>query len=122
MKENIKILIVEDEAIVARCLCMELEMVGYEVCKYASSGEEAIDRAKEHEPNLILMDINLVGSINGIEAARQIHEHKAIPIIFMTGYSQIEIIDEVKEVNPICYFSKPIEIETLIPVIDKYFA
>ncbi|OPX27357.1 MAG: hypothetical protein B1H06_04815 [Candidatus Cloacimonas sp. 4484_143] len=122
MKENIKILIVEDEAIVARCLSMDLEMMGFEVCEFASNGKEAIIRAIENEPNLILMDINLVGDINGIEAARQIREHKAIPMIFMTGYSQFEINDKVKELNPICFINKPVEVEMLKPVIDEYFA
>lgn len=68
MRKKIKILIVEDEVIIAQFLKIELEDSGYEVCSFVASGEEAIIEAKEKNPDLILMDIHLSDKIDGIEA------------------------------------------------------
>ena len=88
MNKKVKILLVEDEAIVAQYLSLELELEGYEVCGYVATGEEAIQKALEEKPDLILMDINILGDIDGIQAAEEILKHRYIPIIFMTGYSK----------------------------------
>ena len=121
MGKKIKILLVEDEAIVAKYLSMELMLEGYDVCSDVSTGEEAIQKALEYDPDLILMDINLIGEMDGIEAANKILNHKQIPIIFMTGYSKMEITDRARKINPIGYFNKPVEVEMLKPLLDKMF-
>jgi len=121
MTKKIKILIAEDEAIIAQCLKMELELHGYDVCKFVAEGEEAIETAKEEKPDIILMDINLSGKMDGIEAARQIIALKEIPIIFMTGFNDTNIIKKAKEINPVAYLEKPIEVYEVIPIIESLF-
>jgi len=122
MDKKVKILLVEDEAIVAQYLSLELELEGYEVCGYVATGEEAIQKTFQEKPDLILMDINLLGEIDGIQAAEEILKQIYIPIIFMTGYSKLEFTARAQKLNPLAYFNKPIEVETLTPLIDKTFA
>jgi CheY-like chemotaxis protein len=115
---KIKVLVVEDEVIVAQYLRMELEASGYEVCGFVATGEEAIQKAKKEEPDLILMDIHLAGRTDGIEAAQKILDHRKIPIIFMTGYSQLEVAAREKNLNPTRFLSKPVEVEKIITVFE----
>ena len=121
MEKKIKILIAEDELLIAQCLKMELESNGYEVCKFITEGEEAIETAKKEEPDIILMDIHLSGKMDGIEAARQIIEHKNIPIIFMTGFSDINVQKRAHEINPVGYLEKPVEVYEVTPIIESLF-
>ncbi len=119
--KKIKILIVEDEAIVARCLSMVLELEGYEVCDYVATGKEAIQKSIEQNPDLILMDINLRGEMDGITAMENIRRQQKIPVIFMTGYSGLEYSVRAEKLQPLAYFKKPIEVELITPVIREYF-
>ena len=121
MTKKIKILIAEDEAIIAQCLKMELELYGYEVCKFVAEGEEAIEIAKEEKPDIILMDIHLSGKMDGIEAARQIIAIEDIPIIFMTGFTDTNIYKRAHEINPVAYLEKPIEVYEVTPIIESLF-
>ena len=121
MNKKIKILIVEDEAIIAQSLKWELEDEGFDVCSFVASGEEAIITAKEKNPDLILMDIHLSAELDGIEAALKIIEYKNIPIIFMTGYSESSIFVRAQAVNPLAYLHKPVEIYNLKPIIESIF-
>lgn len=82
-----RILIVEDEHIVQFDLQQRLERMGHVVVGLASRGEEAVAHAAELRPDLILMDVCLDGSMDGIEAARQIHSHQATPVIYITAFS-----------------------------------
>ncbi|NER04538.1 MAG: response regulator, partial [Okeania sp. SIO3C4] len=82
-----KILIVEDESIIAEDLADSLRVMGYMVIDIVSSAEEAILIAVEKQPNLILMDVMLQGKMDGITAAEQIHLSSQIPIIFLTAYT-----------------------------------
>jgi CheY-like chemotaxis protein len=84
---NAKILVVEDEAIVAKDLQYRLTKFGYTVPAIASSGEEAINKAVEISPDLVLMDIRLKGSMDGIEAAQEIYKRLDIPVIYLTAYA-----------------------------------
>ena len=121
MKKKVKILIAENEVIIAQCLKMELESKGYEVCNFVATGEEAIVEAKEENPDIILMDINLSGLIDGIDAAGEITKSQKIPIIFMTGYNEIAIFDRAQKINPVAYLEKPVEIYDVEPVIESIF-
>ena len=87
-----KILVVEDESIVSLEIQSRLEELGYEVAGAVYSGEDAVSTSKEISPDLILMDINLRGDIDGIEAANQIKGALNIPIIYMTAYADEETI------------------------------
>lgn len=103
----IRILIVEDESIVAEDIQRSLENMGYSILSIVSSGEEAIEKVKENEPDLILMDIMLDGEIDGIEAADMIRSFSNIPIIFLTAYSDEKILERAKITEPFGYIIKP---------------
>ena len=87
MEKKIIIMLVEDEVLIAQSMSLELEIAGYEMCKFIAYGEDAIETAKREEPDVILMDIHLTGKMDGIEAAKKILEINDIPIIFVSGYS-----------------------------------
>jgi CheY-like chemotaxis protein len=119
MKQPVRILVVEDEAITALALELGLTDAGYAVCKKVVTGEEAITSAKQEHPDVILMDIRLAGEIDGIEAAQQIRASASIPIIFMTGYPEKNLAERAEQVNPLGYFIKPINLHDLKPIIDS---
>ena len=103
-----KILIVEDEIIIALNLKKLIMRLGNYDCASVSSGEHAVKLSKSFEPDLIFMDINLKGKINGIEAARQIRTKKDVPVVFVSAYTDEETIEEAKRTNPAVYLTKPI--------------
>ena len=113
-----KILIVEDERIVSMELESRLTNLGYTVCAQAVSGEEAINLAIEHVPDLILMDINIRGQIDGIETAKKLKEHLDIPIIFLTAFNDSKTIDRAKVIEPYGYIIKPFEERELHTTIE----
>ena len=84
----------------------------------ASSGEEAINEAALTFPNIVLMDIVLKGEMNGVEAARQIREKFDIPIIYLTAYSDDEMLERAKETKPYGYLVKPFEEGELLASIQ----
>ena len=101
-----KILVVEDEGITALNLKYDLEDLGYEVPEPVDNGSEAIEKAEEIYPDLVLMDINLKGDIDGIEAAKEISE-MGIPIIFLTANTDDMTAFEALKTAPYGYLSKP---------------
>jgi 1,2-diacylglycerol 3-beta-glucosyltransferase len=107
MKRKIKILIVEDEAINAFSMQRALIMSGYKVCELVSTGEEAVAAAKQEKPDLVIMDIILNGSVNGIEAAREIRSRSDTPILFITGYDERKLIQQIKSIPSSTYLIKP---------------
>ncbi|SNQ60118.1 response regulator [Candidatus Methanoperedens nitratireducens] len=104
---EIKIMIVEDESIVAEDIRRTLIKLGYAVPAVASSGEVAIKKAGEHVPDLILMDIMLKGGMDGIETAKQIRSRFNIPVVFLTAYSDEKILERAKLTEPFGYIIKP---------------
>jgi CheY-like chemotaxis protein len=115
----VKLLLVEDEFLIAALLRRNLMLVGYDVCELVSTGEEAVERAEQEQPDFILMDVRLGGKMDGIEAAREIHQRFQIPIIFMTGYSDKERVAQIKELNPLAYLVKPVTPDDIKPIIDS---
>lgn len=113
-----KILIVEDEAIVAKNLQNRLRAVGYAVPAIASSGEEALRKVKSIKPDLVLMDIVLNGEIDGIAAANTIHENYNTPVVFLTAYSDEDAIQRAKIAEPYGYILKPFEISEVHSAIE----
>lgn len=101
-----KIMIVEDERITAEDLKEGLEGLGYEVPAIISTGEEAIQKAKELSPDLILMDILLEGDMDGIQAAEKIRSRYGIPIIYLTAYSDENTVERAKITEPSGYIIK----------------
>jgi two-component system, response regulator PdtaR len=112
------ILIVEDEFLIAQSLKFDLIRAGYEVRESVSSGTDAIARAREEIPDVMLMDIGLRGDMDGIEAARRIREFSSVVIIFMTGYQDSDLGDRTMAIHPAGILHKPIrlrDIEALVP-------
>jgi two-component system, response regulator PdtaR len=101
------VLIVEDEAIVRKDLINMLEAMEYDPLCAVGTGDEAIEKAREYTPDIILMDINIPGTMNGIEAAGKIRDELSIPVIFVTSYADDMVIDRAKQVNPYGYVLKP---------------
>jgi CheY-like chemotaxis protein len=108
-----KILIVEDEIIIALSLGELLEHWAYELCEPATSGKEAVGKAESEQPDVILMDVNIKGEIDGIQAAREITSRFNIPIIFMSGYPESEIREKARINSAVEYLSKPLDYDKL---------
>ncbi|MGB7969465.1 MAG: methanogen output domain 1-containing protein [Methanobacterium sp.] len=104
---NERIMIVEDESIVAMGIKHKLEDLGYKIVGIESTGEGAVDTALKAEPDLILMDIVLKGDMDGIEAAQMIHGHLDTPIIYITAYSDEEVLRRARITEPYGYILKP---------------
>jgi PAS domain S-box-containing protein/putative nucleotidyltransferase with HDIG domain len=104
-----RILIVEDERIVVDDIKISLGRLGYDVCGIAASGLEAIKKAKEMRPDIILMDIVLKGKMDGIEAAQKIRTRFDIPVIYLTAYADDKTLARAKVTEPFGYILKPFE-------------
>lgn len=102
-----RVLIVEDEAIAALALQMELDGLGHEIVGVVASGTEAVTKALELDPDIIFMDIYLDGEMTGIEAVRRIHSVRKIPIVYTTASQNPEILAEVKSTEHIALLQKP---------------
>ncbi|MFP4562357.1 MAG: EAL domain-containing protein [Spirochaetia bacterium] len=117
-KEKERILVVEDEKIIAIDLQRRLEKLGYLVVGLCTTGSEAIDITLEEVPDLILMDIMLAGEVDGIEAAKVIKDRVGIPVIFLTAYADEQTLDRAKEAEPFGYILKPFKERELHTSID----
>jgi len=104
-----RILIVEDDAIVATDIRNRVGMLGFEVCKMVSSGCDAVTQAGEKRPDLILMDIKLRGEMDGIEAAEEIRTRFNIPIVYLTAYADEKVLERTKKTEPFGYIVKPFD-------------
>jgi DNA-binding LytR/AlgR family response regulator len=104
---KLKILIVEDELVIAEDLKEILEELGYQVCGLAISSREALALIEEKSPDLVLLDIQLKGGKDGIELAAEINANFRLPFIMLTSHADIHTINRVKEVNPYGYLVKP---------------
>jgi diguanylate cyclase (GGDEF)-like protein/PAS domain S-box-containing protein len=119
--DNERILIVEDEKIIALDLQRRLERFGYTVCDMASDGLDAVHKARESKPDIILMDIMLAAmesGIDGIEAAKRIKDELRIPVIFLTAYADEKTLGRAKEAEPYGYILKPFKERELYSTID----
>ena len=105
----VRVLVVEDESIVAMDLKNSLKVLGYEVVGTAPTGEEAIAKANQTRPDLILMDIILKGEMDGIQASETIRAHLDIPVIFLTACADDKTLQRAKITEPMCYLLKPFE-------------
>src|SRR5210317_1703313 len=104
-----RVFIVEDEVLVARDIKSRLEKLGYRVIGTAARGDDAVARILADQPDLILMDINLKGEMDGIEAADRIRAKADLPIIFCTAYSNDETLARAKVTVPYGYVLKPFD-------------
>lgn len=124
MREVLHIYIVEDEKIVALDIRNHLTSIGHNVIGISSSGEDCIEKLKTLKPDLVLMDINLAGTLTGIETAKIINETMNVPIVFLTAYTDDHTLKEVKRTGYYGYVTKPfkeIDLKTEIEfTIDRY--
>ncbi|MBN2441581.1 MAG: SpoIIE family protein phosphatase [Spirochaetales bacterium] len=115
---NEQILIVEDDFIFAQTVKEYLLSFGYEVTGIVSTGEQAIKKAKQLGPDLIIMDIHLEGDMDGIDAATIIMEKCGIPVVYLTAYADQNFLDRAKQTDPLGYIVKPLQETTLKTTIE----
>ncbi|MBN2013482.1 PAS domain S-box protein [candidate division KSB1 bacterium] len=115
---TVRILVVEDERIVAKDLQLSLQKLGYSSVTLAYSGQEAIRTAAEIRPDLVLMDIMLNDTMDGIQAASHIREHYDIPVIYLTAYSDEKTLHRAMISEPFGYILKPYEERDLLTAIE----
>ena len=124
MSEHIKILIVEDEKIVALDLKRRLTKLGYQVTGMAASGDKALALVNQELPNIVLMDIHIQGDIDGVEVAATLQKIYSIPIIYLTAYSEEKTLSRAKTTKPYGYLLKPFsdrELHIIIQVsLERY--
>jgi DNA-binding response OmpR family regulator len=109
-----RVLIVEDEAVLAMLYRKRLKSRGYTVTGTAATREEAVSLAFKYPPDFVLMDIRLVGENDGIDAAREIAARIRTRTIFITGYSDEKIKNKAMELHPLAYLIKPFDLQELL--------
>src|SRR5476649_967755 len=112
-----RILIAEDETIIRLDLRALLEGAGHEVVAEARDGEEAVSLAREHAPDLAVLDVKMP-RLDGIEAARKILEERPIPIVMLTAFGQRELVDRAAEAGVYGYLVKPFREQDIVPAIE----
>ena len=116
-----KVMVVEDEYIIALDLKDRLSRLGYIVPTIATSGKEAVKLAKKDKPDLILMDIMLRGEIDGVQAAKSIRERFDVPVLFVSSFSDINSVKRAQKVSPYGYLVKPFTETELKAGIEEAF-
>lgn len=107
MSDKIKILIVEDEMIIAANISLQLNELGYEVTGIVPRGEEALMQIKSETPDILLLDINLKGSLDGIDTALEMQNTHDIPVIYLTANADDAHFNRAKETRPYAFVAKP---------------
>ena len=113
-----RILIVEDEIVVARDIQLQLVEMGYEVVGHTTRGEDAISLTGQLRPDLVLMDIQLAGDMDGVAAAQAIRDQYCVPVIFLTAFAADEILERAKMAEPYGYILKPFSERELRTVLE----
>jgi CheY-like chemotaxis protein len=113
-----KILLVEDDNIIAKVADWRLKNLGYTVCGRATTGAEAMELAADTHPDLVLMDINIKGEIDGIETAQMIKKTFNIPVIYVTSHSDGTTLERAKETKPDGFIIKPFDDNDLRVAIE----
>jgi len=117
-KESIKILIVEDEPVIASDIEMTLEDLGYEIVGVEDNAEDALALLKENQVDLVLLDINLEGDVDGVMLAEDINKLYSIPFVFLTSNADKLTINRVKRTNPAGFIVKPFNEQDLSSNIE----
>lgn len=116
--KNKRVLIVEDEGLIAEEIKSTLEMIGYQVCGRAMSGDKALDLFKNSSPDIALLDINIKGTLTGIDLARIIREKYNFPFVFLTSYSDLDTLKQVQKTLPYGYIVKPFSDKDLLSNLE----
>jgi len=115
---GVSILLVEDDDIIARVEDWRLKNLGYTVCGRATTGAEAMEMVVNKKPDLVLMDINIKGNIDGIETAKMIKKGFNIPVIYVTSHSDGATLERAKETKPDGFIIKPFDDNDLRVAIE----
>ncbi len=113
-----KIMVVEDEVVIAMRLQQRLTSMGFDITGVAYSGEDAVEQARRLRPDLILMDIMIPGKLDGIAAAKVIKAELNIPVVFLTAFSEDKIIERAKQAEPYGYILKPFQDREIKAVVE----
>lgn len=114
-----RVLIVEDEIVVASEIKLRLEAMGFQVLGIVNNGRDALAAAREHYPDVILMDITLKGKMTGLEATREISRETDIPVIFITAHTDTPTLDSAREASKHGIFTKPFSDDELKAAIQQ---
>lgn len=114
----VQILLVEDDDIVARVATWRLQKIGYEVCGRATNSADAVKLAMEHHPDLVLMDIKISGTSDGISTAKVLKKTLNVPIIYLTSHTDDETIARAAETQPAGFIAKPFDDKDLKIAIE----
>lgn len=114
----VRILICEDEGIMAEDIAVSLRSLGYEVVGLVSAGEEAIRIAEETQPDLILMDIKLQGEMQGVTACQRIRSNQDVPVIYISAHDKLDALERVKMSQPYGYLYKPVSAHELKSTVE----
>lgn len=120
MNTNTKVMIVEDDVFLSFVEEKIVTRLGYEVVGKATSGEEALERIEEYDPDILLIDVQLSGTLDGIDTVKKLRSlNFQIPVIFISGYIDDSIMKRAKEVDYVDYLVKPIDMAMLEKPLDK---
>ena len=109
LEPKAKILVIDDEALIAQDLESRLKALGYSVCGKAAGGEQALELVKQHQPDLVIMDIVIQGEMDGIDTAEIIRNKWGVPVVFLTAYADTDKLERAKLAHPFGYLLKPFQ-------------
>ena len=115
--EPLRILVAEDEALTRTILRARLEKLGHQVVSEAENGVQAVEGARAHKPDAIIMDIRMP-EMDGIEAARQIFAERPCAILFLTAFSEDTLVEQASDAGALAYLMKPFRKEDLAPALE----
>lgn len=115
---KVRVLIVEDEPLIAENIAMYLNNHDYEVAGIAYDYEEAILKLEQEKPDIVLLDINLEGERDGIDVGKFIHEKMGIPFVFLSSYSDKSTLERAKHIQPSGYLVKPFHEKSLMATLE----
>jgi len=115
-----RVLIVEDERMIAEYFKIIVENLGYSVCGIAKSAEEAVHLAEQEDPSMVFMDVRLIGEKDGVDAAMAIYDRKPVPTVYITGSREPETIDRIKSNHPSDILIKPVLEEQLKEALERF--
>ena len=116
-----RVVIAEDEAIIRLDLKELLEEEGYEVVAETGRGDEAIELARAHVPDLVILDVKMPG-LDGISAARQISSERLAAVLVLTAFSQRDLVEQARDAGALAYLVKPVQKTDLVPAIEVALA
>ncbi|MEX5260163.1 UNVERIFIED_CONTAM: response regulator [Kocuria sp. CPCC 205274] len=117
MRPARRVVVAEDETLIRLDIVEMLQDAGYEVVAEADNGQRAVELAREHRPDLVLMDVKMP-VLDGITAAEQIASDRIAPVVLLTAFSQRELVERAREAGAMAYVVKPFTVDDLVPAIE----